>query len=497
MPSRSPLSRLPGIAHSDPTQSGEGHWHKLTSVLRARVVEVRRTVTGNQPSFVFSVAPMVGGFSSGEAGNIIRAIMLQPGFSRLDDTSVTPTGIVYVPEVGSLVRITWDGAQWCIDGFYTGPVPTLLERGQDAEGRAIGYNPGIETGRNRMTGVPGWELPHWSLGLETGDVILGKGQSRVKLAQFGVVIGADLHCARYYKTDGGILERCAEREERMLGYWFRHSFRRGVPEASNAHRAAPHLADIPEDTAIYQCELIEASPLYRARQPYLLRQTGHVSRSFLDLGRSSIYATPSGQQTAAEARARDFVVKREALIQPLDGVETPATQRLSKELHPSRALGYELYDLQVDADGSFRLRSGNRTRKVGAQGQAATGELDLSIDFDAKTLALDIRLGQAGTNWARFRLKADDVNNAVAQVEAANIEAVARNSAKIKAKKITLEASEVEVKGHLKVTESITVDKDLKAAGDVLARALAQAISLARHTHNHGDSAGVTQTPNP
>ena len=497
MPSRSPLSRLPGVALEDPGAPKGDHWHKVTSVLRGRVTEVRKTVTGNQPSFVFSVAPVVGGMASGEAGNIIRAIMLQPGFSRLDDTSTTPTGIVYVPEVGSLVRVCWDGTQWCIDGFYTGPVPTLLERGQDAEGRAIGYNPGIETGRNRMTGVPGWELPHWSFGLEPGDVILGKGPSRVKLSQYGVVVGADLHCARFYKNDGGILERCAEREERMLGYWFRHSFRRGVPEASNAHRAAPHLADIPEDTAVYQCELIEASPLYRARQPYLLRQAGHVSRSFLDLGRSSIYATPSGQQTAIEARTKDFVVKREALIQPLDGVDTPATQRLSKELDPSRALGYELYDLQVDADGSFRLRSGNRTRKVGAQGKAATRELDLSIDFDAQTLSLDVRLGQAGTTWARVQLKADDVNNALVRVEAANLEAEARNSAKIKAKKITLEASEVEVKGQLKVTESATVQKDLKAAGDVLARALSQAISLARHTHNHGGSAGVTQTPNP
>lgn len=461
---RSPLMTLPN-AGDRPGMAARTGGLGRRHIFKAVITEVNMDKTGLYPTMTFTVKAEAGGMTDGSKDNQISNVtLLQAGFGSLVDVKAPPAGIIFVPEKGSHVLCIHDGSRVCIVGFYTGPIKGTLENAQDAEARLVTYNPGLEVALNRLVAPPGWDIP-WLFGLEPGDIVLGHDYTRVKVTAKGLVLASSPLCFEMMKVDGEVLRRFGKMETRGAGYWQRINSSNGDDLRATQHEKNPSEAPPPKDASSYHCTLYEMSPFFQAQRPYVLQQVGHISRVFLEQGRSAIYAEQTPQEIVAEAQKKDFVAIRHCLVQPTDeqpnpsSIQQSAAQSSQKALELSpRGVAYQLYDFQVDADGGFRLRSGNRKEIKGAQTNQPSREMDISVDFDAKKGELLVRLGSSGAEDTIVRLTEKKVI-----VKTESIEAEASKDIILKAGKITLDCNELEVTGttHIK--------KDTKVCGNIRA----------------------------
>jgi hypothetical protein len=109
-------------------------------------------------------------------------------------------------------------------------------------------------------------------------------------------------------------------------------------------------------------------------------------------------------------------------------------------------VAYEQYDYQVDADGSFRLRSGNSKQVKGGQLPTPTKALDMSMEYNAEMGTFFIRVGESGapntvltlgglTSSSSF---ADLKTNGAATVECKNATITAQQTATINATTVVI-----------------------------------------------------------
>lgn len=476
---RSPFQALPN------TGSRPGYEAVQSRFIKCIIVRVHTDPNGT-PNFLFDVRPISDGATTGGDDNNITAVpMLQPGFGNITDTARVPAGIVYVPEVGSLVLCIYTGSRWYIHGFFTGPSKGALTNAQDPEEqRLVTYDPGIEYGLNRLIAPLKYDIP-WLYGMTPGDIILGKDQTRLKLSDRGVFMaGGGTASLILLKTDGERLDRHSSHEVRGIGEWYRHNFTRGEENSDSQHQTDATLASPPQGAMAYQCHVMETSPFMAAKFPYLVSQRGHISRGFKDFGRSAIYATATSQTIIDEKKANDYSVIRVFIAQPIEDQPSPSekdvsertTSQQANELHKS---AYEQFDLQLDVDGSFRLRAGNTTKAPHGQGVPLTREMDLSCEYTAKALKFLFRLGKAGVDITSMIADPTQISiHSPTLIE--NIDNLINTTAKksitrttksyvLNAQKIKFNKGPVEIEKKLHVMADIISDEDFEAAKNITA----------------------------
>jgi len=462
---RSPLSVLPNI--TAPPGRDINFPEIFKGLTRGVISEVMVDETG-LPSMLFRVVPL-----SGEGvpeGNNFVAVMLQPGFGNLSDTQNPPGGIIYLPPVGAHVLLLHDRQHWVIVGFYTGPFVSSLDKAVDYEGKRVSFNPGIETAQNRSVTPPGWDVP-WLYGFEPGDIVLARDFNRVKVTGQGVLIASHpAGCFSMMKTNGEILERFAERDQIGLGWWQRLHYKRGTEKKAKTEE--DYQKQAPKDGSFYKCDLAETTIYPLALKPYILDQRGHISRSFVDHGRSAIYSEETAQVIKDETEKKNYAVIRTAVIQPIEDQPSPSEKEKAERQASQQALevskdgvAYERYDYQVDANGSFRLRSGNLNKTKGGQSVAPTKQLDLSVEYASKLAALFVRIGQKGSNQTLLRMTGLNEKTAKVFLETTNVHvkarkkilAEAKQEIKLKTKNVILDCKKLKVTGKSYFNKNIYV----------------------------------------
>lgn len=446
---RTPFAALPANGSALPPRLG--------SVMRGtiRAVNFIPGSSNNVPDMTFTVAPTSGAF-----GIQYQVVLLQPLFGNLTTPGQSPTGLVVVPEVGASVACIWDGSKWAIFGFYTGPLATQEETNKDAELLQGSYNPGIEFAQSRRDAAPGWNIPTM-FGISPGDIVLGKRDARFKVNGMGALVAANANCLRMYKVDGEILEYAERLQSRLVGFWMRHRPYYGQAFAQAAHTADSQLAGPAMDAFVTRTEVTDVSPYPLALAPYHLKQRGFVSRSTLNAGRSATETVPLANTVAGEQRTHDHVVMRDAIIQPT----TQGQEAVGRELD---AAHFETFDQQVDADGSFRIRAGNRSRRPGGQTNTPTGEMDFSLEYDAVAGKYTLRVGSSGTDAAKVSISGKTATDSIVEVQAAKVtinaqdgmDVTSKTEIKINAPKVKI-VGKVEIEGELEVTGKITSKVDV------------------------------------
>lgn len=487
---RSPFDALQSSKSTkeDTSPSGSRLW-------TGRVAFIHKDARGRL-QFLFDVIPLsgwpsptenVGGaaITAGQSApqrGIPRVRMLQPFCTSLRDISTPATGIIAVPTVGSIVTVAPDETGWVIIGFQTGPVIPL--NGTQSKLAEVGYNPGIEEASSTLVDNSGTP---WMLGIEEGDVLLGRGDSRVKLNAIGVLVGSGPSCLHVYKTDGSWLyERYAQFERRAVGRMSYHKFLPGVASAFKNSFVNPPLPD----ALVTNTDIIESSPYLDQNRPYVIRQTGMITDSTLGLGRKAGEVLPLPTEIASASAAEDFTVIRESVIKPTAAPTGSASD--SNELTTTSRV---VFDHQVGADGSFHIRAGNVALRPGTSLLGTGSHMDLEISYDAASQVFKIELTSAGSTMAKFEIDA--------QAGALNLSAL--KSINLKAPNVTIEsdvAMKLEAKGKLSVESGspMTIQSpnlNLSTAGELraLLEVMAGVISLTKHKHIVGSS--TTQPPMP
>lgn len=468
---RSPLVRLPNVGPIPGRRSEHTPDHNRFKMFRAQVVDIHMDETGLYPTMTFTVMPLSGAPINGStSGNIENVVLLQAGAGNLTDVNVLPGGIFYMPEIGSVVLCAFDGARYCIVGFYTGPLKAAYETAKDKEGRQISYNPGIELALNRLISQPpGWDVP-WLFGHEPGDIILARDRSKVKVTDKGLILSSDgPNCVRFMKNTGEVLERMGEYEGRAVGWWHRLHYTRGNAAQSKQHCENPDKAKPPADAMIYRCDIIETTPYRGVLKPYLVNQSGHISRSYVSMGRSGVYAEETAKVIKDETEKKDYAMVRQFIAQPTEEQPSPSSEKEGERQTATQAVelnktDFEVYDKQIDATGNFRIRAGNKKKKKNGQGVKPTQELDLSIEYDAQKVELFIRLGQAGAMDTTLRLTGLDTKHATAHLRTTRARIYARKQAVVCSKKIILKCSNLQVTGKTVFEDQVQIKNTLKVS---------------------------------
>lgn len=445
------------------------------SFLRGRVTNVKKDATGNVPLFLFQVAPLLGSFATGEADNIIDDVpMLQAGVGSLDLSVEPPSGIIYLPEVGSIVLLGWDGSRWVILGCYSGPTRTTMEASVDIERRAISYNPGFEYAQARTQSSPGWDMPSWAFGMEPGDALLGKGRARVKVNGRGAFIGADAFSCSIFTVDGGYIQRGGTSTRRFVGFWDVVRYQTGLDQESmQAKTANPLQAEALTSATVVRHTVYDIGATPQQLLPYLLSQRGHISREVQNDGRSATVTEPTRMRREQELKTGDYAVIRDVLVQPT----SPDPKTPGNELDE---IAYSLYDYQVDADGSIRLRSGNKAKVRGHQSKPATRAMDFDLEFDAAKQRFRIRVGQSGAETALVEIDA----KGKVTVACNSAEVIAKGPVEVQGSKVTVKANSITLDGNVAITGGLTVDRTISAKGEVTAMSVvAPGVSLSKHIH--------------
>lgn len=475
-PSRGPLSRLPN-AGPMPGSDERVEDHNRYKMFRGRIMKVNMDETGNYPTMTFTVMSLSGAHVNGSAlGHITDVVMLQAGVGNLADVNVLPGGMFFLPEVGSEVCVAFDGARYCIIGFYTGPIKAALETANDKEGRRISYNPGIELSVSRLIGnPPGWDVP-WLFGYEPGDIVLARDRAKLKVTNKGVIISSDgPNCVRFMKNTGEVLERMGEYEGRAVGWWNRLHYTRGNASQSKQYCEHPDRVSPPKDASIYRCDIIETTPYMKVLKPYIISQTGHLSRSFVSMGRSSVYAEETAKVVKDETEKKDYAVIRQVVAQPKEEQPSPSSEQQGERQTSHQAVemnntDFEVYDHQVDANGSIRLRAGNKQEKVNGQGVLPTKELDLSVEYDAAKMVLFIRIGQAGAGDTTLRMTGLDTKHATAHLRTTRARIFARKQATVCSKKVVIKCSSLQVTGKTVFEDQVQIKNTLKVSKNCYAK---------------------------
>lgn len=456
--------------------------------IRGRVTRVHKDATGTQYSFLFDVAPMGGGTVAGNGAELTNVILRTPGIGSLADPDVTPGCMLFYPEVGSVVHVERVGNLWAITGFYTGPVQTALETGLDRDSYAISFNPGIETDTSRRQGLPGWQLPHWSGGIEPGDILLSRGQQRVKLTKRGLYLGSDLDNCEIFALDGSRIRRYRDFEDRGIGLWHVLRSELGNPQITNAMAASAMFAERAPYAHVYLCRVLDVGPHLDQMRPYLVQQEGFVHRSQVNDGRTAPRSHPMASEAARALATNDYVVKHFAVAHPTSPTPAAVVGDEFESTDPPA------YDEQIDVDGSFRVRAGNTAKTPGGQTKAPATQMDLSFDFDALTQQLTIRVGRGGTQGATIRLIGNDPASATVDVEAANVSVRARNAVTVQAaSEVKVQATSISLEGQVSIKGNVNIAGQVTASGDLRC----QGVSASKHTHAYTDdgSPAVTSIP--
>lgn len=472
----------------------------LFKCLRGRVLglnkvkTVRSPVVGDTYDMTFKVAITHGDLQVDSGGVINDAILLQPMVGDLLSADAAPTGLVVVPEPGSMVMLVHDGIRWVIIGCYSGPAKTAVESADDPQGQRCSYNPGFELPAARVSGLAGLDTtPDWAFGISPGDVIMGKGLSRIKVCAQGALIGANLNALSLYKDDGEVLHRMAAEQTRMVGYQRRHYYWLGQPETAGLMSVLPLPTDIPKPTAyVYQAEVLETNPYATIEQPVYISQRGHIGDVDKSLGRASIHTVNTTAAVAAEAITKLFSVIREAVIQPL----APSPPTVTAELN---SIGAEKYDFQVDADGSFRLRSGNRLNLPGTQTKAPTAQMGFSFEFDAITGTMMLRVGEAGAPAVELSIQGRTPADAVVNLTTGGSINVTARDVSVTAAQASVEAATIDMTGDVSIKGALSVTGavDITGATKVTGLLSSMGVILDLHTHTSSVPGQETAPPTP
>ncbi len=473
---RSPLSRLPN-AGPQPGSSERPEDHNRYKIFRGRVMKVNYDETGNYPTMTFTVMSLSGAHVNGSAsGHLNDVVLLQAGVGNLSDVNVLPGGIFFLPEVGSEVMVAFDGARYTIVGFYTGPIKATLETANDKEGRRISYNPGIELSMNRLIAQPpGWDVP-WLFGFEPGDTVISRDRTKIKVTNKGLILSSDgPNCVRFMKNTGEILERFGEYEGRAVGWWNRLHYTRGNATQSKQFCEHPDKVSPPKDAAVYRCDILETTPYMKVLKPYIIGQTGHISRSFVSMGRSSVYAEETAKVVKDETEKLDYAVMRKVVAQPKEEQPSPSSKEQGERQTSLQAVemnnsDFEVYDHQVDANGSIRLRAGNKNKKVNGQGVLPTKEMDLSVEYDAAKMQLYIRIGQAGAHDTTLKMTGLDTKHATAHLRTTRARIFARKQATVCSKKVVIQCSELRVTGKTIFEDAVKIKNVLRVSKNCYAK---------------------------
>lgn len=456
-----------------------------------RVAYVHRDIRG-RIKFLFDIVPLSGwpaasediaGATSGARIAALRGVarvrMRQAFMGNLRDLAAPPTGIVCVPEVGSLVSVEMDEAGWIITGFHTGPI--VAADGSVAALNEVGFNPGIEEAQpaiNDDTRIP------WLFGVEEGDIILGRGDSRVKLRKEGVFIGSSVQCLHLYKSDSGeMFERYVQMERRAAGRMSYHKILLGV----NSKAQKTSVIELPAtDALVVNTDVIESSPYFKSNKSYHVMQRGHVTKSTCDLGRMAGEILPTPSEVMNETTQANFTVMRDTVVKPT--AEPTGTNADVNELQSTSSV---VFDKQVGADGSFHIRAGNLPRKPGASQLGQASQLDFELAFDAKTQDFVMKVMQGGQETVAIKFNG---LSGIASFEAANV-------LRLKAKQVIIEADasiSLSTPGALTLSGS-NMQLDQAGTLKVMQEILAGVISLTKHTHPYTDdgSPSITALPVP
>lgn len=469
-------------------------------MFRARIVRViREKIDQDSVAMLFDVVPdnatvMSSGDNIGTS-TITNVAMLQAGFGSLTEETTSPTGIVYIPEEGSRVLVAHDGVQYVIVGFYTGPSKT--SETTDAAGIQSSMNPGLEKAATKVNSSVTSFSPDWLYGAKPGDVILGKGISRVKVTSEVALIGTGPNCMTIYKSDWSKLERCKELDSRMIGYQKSHKVHFGNETQGLLHTARPKAVPAPTGAAI-TTEVFESTPYAQAKKAMFIAQRGHITEKFKANVRQAILGEQSLLDISAEETAGVFTAARDFVAKPLPTARPGLVPR--DELNVDH---YETFDRQTDSDGSWFIKAGNSARLIGPVSKASS-KLDMDMSYDAQTGDFRLALGKSGSFIASMTLNGATGEIAVtgnkvttdAKLQARVIcgqssllmtqtdVVIDTKNLKIKANSMVVDAPRSEFKGRVNATTDVTVGQ----------------ISLKTHKHPFavvGDASAVTPTQPP
>jgi hypothetical protein len=230
---------------------------------------------------------------------------------------------------------------------------------------------------------------------------------------------------------------------------------------------------------VLNTDIISTSPYPKGITPYLIQQRGHVSRSVVDLGRMSGESLPLPNDVMTERTTGKYSVIRESVIIP---TKPPANS--PEDAVELDTVSYVTHDYQVQPDGSFHLRFGNRLKKPEPQHVGEPTRMDLEISYSALTGKYAIKLQRAGQAVAKIEL---DGLGGIVTLESENV-------LNLKSKVINLQASTAITANapnvKLSTAGDLTITKTVKALVDVLAGAT----SLLKHPHVYTDDGSPRST---
>lgn len=482
-------------------------------IFKGRVERVKTSNLTGAPTLLFDVVPEGAGFYGGMRTGILENVsLLQAGFGALNNPMNSPTGIVYIPEVGSKVAVAFDGSGYVIIGFYTGPAKNAGDFGN-----TVSMNPGIETTENKVgSGSLGGER-EWFFGANPGDVILGKGLSRLKITGDAVIAASSPNCMDMWKTNDCKIERCKELDVRMLGYMKSHKVEMGIETQASAHFNAPSAVPPPAGAAV-TTEIFEATPYVKAKKSFLMEQKGHITEGLKADARQAILGTQGILTYTQEEQAKKFTLDRKVVITPLP------TAKLGMWFSDETFIDhYITYDKQIDNDGSFREKAGNLKKQVGPP---STLVADYDISYDALTNTYSGRVGlvtftingitgAVTVNGTVITATALVSANVVCGASSVSLTPVSLNLTAptvniTAATKINLSAPNIGINGTLSsfggpmdVKGFLTVEGNILTPGNVSAGSVSaplvesQGKVLAMHVHPYADSPTFVTPPYP
>lgn len=437
-------TRQDGPLWSQPPTNNAG-----SMLIRGRVIRVNTTKVSKDITMTFDVAPDTGGIcSSGSPGVVKDCLMLQAGFGNLENPTTSPTGLVYIPEEGSRVAIAWDGCGYVIVGCYSGPAvcpaAAALQGKAVSNDRMVIANTGMEKSASQVGSIfLGGEVD-WLFGAKPGDAIMGKGIARVKVTSDAVVMGSSPSCVTVMKTNDEKLERCKEIDVRMLGYQKSHRAVMGETTLANLHLARPEAVLAPP-AGVITTEVFECTPYPWARKAMLIKQKGHITNGIKDDCRQALLGSISSLDIAAEEASRRFTVERTAVVQPL-----PLAKIGKIPLMELLFDHYETYDNQIDADGSWFIRAGNKSMTLTPGQRRGVPTMDMNMSYDAILGLFKLSLGAKGVPLGTILING---NSGAVQLigGASSISLSATGVSIMSATKVSVAAPMIDLTGILKI----------------------------------------------
>lgn len=369
-----------------------------TTALRGRVV----------PALIYDVQLDAAADFGFTTPNLERVPTLQAGFCPVAPNQEHYTGVVFAPEVGARVLVGRSSRGPIILGYITGPI--AINAADSPE--LTSYNPGIDLAVARTHGTLGTDdIPSWSLDLQPGDVSIGKITARFKINTFGCFVGANASCFTHHGFGGNRIDTWVSRDERGVGFW--HVSQNALVLLTSDAVNTSGFESAPGASWSVTAYDTDPDPLQQA--PYLLEQRGFITPAMADAGKGSAEMAPLLSDIARGRAAGSTIVHRTAVLQPLTVPSTPSDEVVAP-----------VYDSRVQADGSWRIRSGNRAKTAIWSPQfdlsfdAASGKLSLAVG-DAAAAQATVSVQQGYVVAKCVKLKADVLTTAEISAQSVQI----------------------------------------------------------------------------